>query len=91
MLTATAAPLTAEFVRVWRRLQALTRTTVRPHHGAFEHRHCNNISRLITAAKEVMFVCLSVSRKKLLINFFYEISGIVEHNTRNNRSDFERS
>jgi len=95
MLTAIAAPLTAEFVRVWHRLQALTRTTVRPHHGAFEHRHCNNdISRLIIPPPKKLCLsdCLSAGLvKKLLIEFFYEISGIVEHNPRTNRFDFERS
>jgi len=42
MLTPITTPLTTELGRAWRRLDALTRTTVRPHHAAFEHRHCNN-------------------------------------------------
>ena len=41
MLTQITAPLTTELGRAWRHLYALTRTTVRTHHAAFEHGHCN--------------------------------------------------
>ena len=43
VLTAITAPLTAKLERAtWRHAETLTRTTVRTHHSAFEHRHYND-------------------------------------------------